>query len=102
MTSQPAICGATCTGRPRPSVNTVSRSNACGLHPQCAGGAGPGLHHYRRGGGNILNLKMTPPQGRLLRRVDFEVEVKDAKHATTIAAALRANPSVETVERLKG
>jgi GTP pyrophosphokinase/guanosine-3',5'-bis(diphosphate) 3'-pyrophosphohydrolase len=34
--------------------------------------------------------------------VDFDVEVKDAKHLTHIAAALRACQSVETVERSKG
>ena len=52
-------------------------------------------------GGNILNLKMTHRKEDFFE-VLFEVEVTDAKHATTIAAALRANPSVETVERLKG
>jgi GTP pyrophosphokinase/guanosine-3',5'-bis(diphosphate) 3'-pyrophosphohydrolase len=52
-------------------------------------------------GGNILNLKMTHRKEDFFE-VLFEVEVTDAKHATTIAAALRANPSVETVERMKG
>ncbi len=52
-------------------------------------------------GGNILNLIMS------LRQQDFfdviiDVEVEDAKHATTIMAALRANPSVDTVERPRG
>jgi len=52
-------------------------------------------------GGNILNLKMT------LRQTDFfdldiDVEVTDAKHATTVMAALRTNPSVDTVERARG
>lgn len=52
-------------------------------------------------GGNILNLRMTHRKEDFFEVV-FEVEVTDAKHATTIAAALRANPSVETVERMKG
>lgn len=52
-------------------------------------------------GGNILNLKMA------LRQTDFfdldiDVEVTDAKHATTVMAALRTNPSVDTVERARG
>jgi len=34
--------------------------------------------------------------------VDIDVEVTDARHATTIMAALRANPSVDTVERARG
>ena len=34
--------------------------------------------------------------------VDFDLEVKDARHLTHIAAALRACPSVETVERAQG
>ncbi len=33
--------------------------------------------------------------------VDVDVEVADAKHLTGIAAALRACPSVETVERVR-
>jgi guanosine-3',5'-bis(diphosphate) 3'-pyrophosphohydrolase len=34
--------------------------------------------------------------------VDFELEVRDVRHLTNIAAALRACPAVETVERAKG
>ncbi len=34
--------------------------------------------------------------------VIIDVEVEDAKHATTLMAALRANPSVDTVERARG
>ena len=32
---------------------------------------------------------------------DIDLEVKDARHLTNIAAALRANPAIETVERSK-
>ena len=52
-------------------------------------------------GGNILNLKMAHRQQDFFD-VDLDVEVSDAKHATTIMAALRANPSVDTVERSRG
>ena len=34
--------------------------------------------------------------------VDFGIEVRDARHLTHIAAALRACPSVETVDRAQG
>ena len=52
-------------------------------------------------GGNIVNLRMHRRQSDFFD-VDFDVEVKDAKHLTHIAAALRANPSIETVDRAKG
>jgi len=51
-------------------------------------------------GGNILNLVMSRRQQDFFD-IDIDVEVEDAKHATTIMAALRANPSVDTVERVK-
>jgi len=51
--------------------------------------------------GNIFNMKITN------RTPDFfdiliDVEVKDVNHLTTIIAALRAIPSVNSVERTKG
>ena len=52
-------------------------------------------------GGNIMNLKMAHRQSDFFD-VDLDVEVADAKHATTIIAALRANPNVDTVERSRG
>ncbi|HYE42202.1 MAG TPA: RelA/SpoT AH/RIS domain-containing protein, partial [Caulobacteraceae bacterium] len=52
-------------------------------------------------GANILNLKMAHRQADFFD-VDFDVEVVDARHLTHIAAALRACPSVETVDRVKG
>ncbi|WP_298163126.1 bifunctional (p)ppGpp synthetase/guanosine-3',5'-bis(diphosphate) 3'-pyrophosphohydrolase [Brevundimonas sp.] len=52
-------------------------------------------------GGNILNLRMAHRQSDFFD-MDLDVEVADAKHATSIIAALRANPSVDTVERSRG
>ncbi|QBX37518.1 bifunctional (p)ppGpp synthetase/guanosine-3',5'-bis(diphosphate) 3'-pyrophosphohydrolase [Brevundimonas sp. S30B] len=52
-------------------------------------------------GGNILNLVMAHRQQDFFD-VEIDVEVEDARHATTIIAALRANPSVDTVERARG
>jgi GTP pyrophosphokinase/guanosine-3',5'-bis(diphosphate) 3'-pyrophosphohydrolase len=52
-------------------------------------------------GGNIIGVNMRHRHSDFFD-VDFDVEVKDAKHLTHIAAALRACPSVETVERAQG
>ena len=51
--------------------------------------------------GNISNLKVTD------RATDFfdimlDIEVRDVKHLTNIIAALRANPSINSVERARG
>ncbi len=52
-------------------------------------------------GGNILNLKMAHRQADFFD-VDFDLEVLDARHLTHVAAALRACPPVETVDRTRG
>jgi GTP pyrophosphokinase/guanosine-3',5'-bis(diphosphate) 3'-pyrophosphohydrolase len=52
-------------------------------------------------GGNIMNLNMHHTQADFFD-VDIDIDVKDARHLTQIAAALRANPSVEGVDRAKG
>jgi GTP pyrophosphokinase/guanosine-3',5'-bis(diphosphate) 3'-pyrophosphohydrolase len=52
-------------------------------------------------GGNIINLVMSHRQQDFFD-VDIDMEVEDAKHATTLMAALRTNPSVDTVDRARG
>ena len=52
-------------------------------------------------GANIVNLRMHYRAGDFFD-VDFDVDVMDARHLTHVAAALRACPSVETVDRVKG
>jgi len=52
-------------------------------------------------GGNIVNLNMHHRQADFFL-VDIDLEVVDARHLTHIAAALRACPSVETVDRARG
>ena len=52
-------------------------------------------------GGNIVNMRMHHRQSDFFD-VDLDVEVRDAKHLTLIAAALRACPPVEKIERAKG
>ena len=51
-------------------------------------------------GGNIVGLRMHHRQADFFDVV-LDIDVTDAKHLTHIAAALRANPSVEEVERTK-
>ena len=51
--------------------------------------------------GNIVGVNMRHRHTNFFD-VDFDVEVRDARHFTHIAAALRACPSVETVDRAKG
>ena len=52
-------------------------------------------------GANIVNLKMIHRQADFFD-VDFDLEVADARHLTHVAAALRACPPVETVDRTRG
>jgi GTP pyrophosphokinase len=54
-----------------------------------------------KNGGNITNLKITN------RSLDFfeilvDIEVEDLRHLTNIIAALRATPSINSVERARG
>jgi len=52
-------------------------------------------------GANITGVNMRQRHANFFD-VTFDLEVKDARHLTHIAAALRACPSVETVERAQG
>jgi guanosine-3',5'-bis(diphosphate) 3'-pyrophosphohydrolase len=52
-------------------------------------------------GGNIIGVNMRRRHSDFFD-VDFDIEVKDARHLIHIAAALRANPSIETVDRARG
>jgi GTP pyrophosphokinase/guanosine-3',5'-bis(diphosphate) 3'-pyrophosphohydrolase len=51
-------------------------------------------------GGNIIGVNMRHRHSDFFD-VDFDIEVQDARHLTHIAAALRACPSIETVERAR-
>jgi GTP diphosphokinase / guanosine-3',5'-bis(diphosphate) 3'-diphosphatase len=52
-------------------------------------------------GGNISNLKITNRSSDFFE-IMLDVEVADVKHLTTIIAALRANPVINSVERARG
>ena len=52
-------------------------------------------------GGNIRNLTLSH-RAEDFFDLNFDVEVEDAKHVTSIMAALRANPAVDAVDRIRG
>ncbi len=52
-------------------------------------------------GGNISNLKITNRSSDFFE-IMLDIEVADVKHLTTIIAALRANPVINSVERARG
>jgi GTP pyrophosphokinase len=51
--------------------------------------------------GNISNLKITNRTQDYFEMI-IDIEVRDVKHLTNIIAALRANPSIASVERARG
>ncbi len=81
--------------------NTVSRARICATIRNAPGVLGQACTLIGEAGGNIANMRMHHRQSDFFD-VDFDIDVADAKHLTNIAAALRACPSVETVERAKG
>lgn len=86
---------------PEADRNTVSRARLTATIKNAPGVLGQTCTVIGEAGGNIVNLRMHHRQQHFFD-VDFDIDVKDAKHLTNIAAALRANPSVETVDRAKG
>ena len=86
---------------PEAERNTVTLSKLTATIRNAPGVLGQACTAIGEAGGNIVNLRMHRRQSDFFD-VDFDVEVKDAKHLTHIAAALRANPSIETVDRAKG
>ncbi len=86
---------------PEAERNTVTLSKLTATIRNAPGVLGQACTVIGEAGGNIVNLRMHRRQSDFFD-VDFDVEVKDARHLTHIAAALRANPSIETVDRAKG
>ena len=54
-----------------------------------------------RNDGNISNLKITDRSPQFFNML-IDIEVRDVKHLTNVIAALRANPSINSVERAYG
>ena len=86
---------------PEAERNTFARTRLKATIRNAPGVLGEVCAVIGEAGGNIVNLRMHHRQDQHFD-VDFDVEVKDARHATNIVAALRANPSVETSERARG
>ena len=86
---------------PEAERNTVSRAKLSATIKNAPGVLGQACTLIGGAGGNIVNLNMHHRQSDFFD-VDFDLEVLDARHLTHIAAALRACPSIETVDRVKG
>jgi len=86
---------------PEAERNTVSDARLHATVHDAPGVMGLACTIIGEAGGNIIGVNMRHRHSDFFD-VDFDVEVKDARHLTHIAAALRACPSVETVERAQG
>ena len=86
---------------PEAERNTLSQARLTATIRDAPGVLGQACTLIGEAKGNIVNLRMYHRQGDFFD-ADFDIEVADAKHLTHIAAALRACPSIETVERAKG
>ncbi|WP_372785383.1 bifunctional (p)ppGpp synthetase/guanosine-3',5'-bis(diphosphate) 3'-pyrophosphohydrolase [Phenylobacterium sp.] len=85
---------------PEAERNSVARAKLIATIRNSPGVLGQVCTIIGEAGGNIVQLRMHHRQADFFD-VDIDVDVHDAKHLTHIAAALRANPSVETVDRRK-
>ena len=85
---------------PEAERNSIARAKLLATIRNAPGVLGQVCTIIGEAGGNIVQLRMHQRQADFFD-VDIDVDVNDARHLTHIAAALRANPSVETVERRK-
>ena len=86
---------------PEAETVTVSRAKLHATIRDDPGVLGQACSIIGEAGGNITGVNMRQRHANFFDVV-FDLEVKDARHLTHIAAALRACPSVETVERAQG
>jgi len=86
---------------PEAERNTLSAARLHATVRDAPGVMGQACTIIGEAGGNIIGVNMRHRHSDFFD-VDFDVEVKDARHLTHIAAALRACPSVETVDRAQG
>ena len=85
---------------PEAERNAVARAKLLATIRNSPGVLGQVCTIIGEAGGNIVQLRMHHRQADFFD-VDIDVDVNDARHLTHIAAALRSNPSVDTVERRK-
>ena len=81
--------------------HTISRSRLAATVRDAPGVLGQVCTLIGEARGNIVNMRMHHRQSDFFD-VDFDIDVIDARHITHIIAALRACPSVETVDRARG
>jgi GTP pyrophosphokinase/guanosine-3',5'-bis(diphosphate) 3'-pyrophosphohydrolase len=86
---------------PEAERNSIARARITATVRNAPGVLGQVCTIIGEAGGNIVGLRMHHRQSDFFD-VDVDIDVTDARHLTHIAAALRANPSVEEVERTKG
>jgi guanosine-3',5'-bis(diphosphate) 3'-pyrophosphohydrolase len=86
---------------PQAEANTVSQARLTATIRNAPGVLGQACTIIGEAGGNIIGLHMDHRQSDFFD-VDIDLEVRDARHLTNIAAALRACPPIETVERARG
>ena len=86
---------------PEADRNAIARARLTATIRNAPGVLGQVCAIIGEAGGNIVQLRMHHRQNDFFD-VDIDVDVNDARHLTHISAALRANPSVEEVERTKG
>ena len=80
--------------------HTISRARLSATVRNAAGVLGQVSTLIGEAGGNIVNMRMHHRQSDFFD-LDFDIDVTDARRLTHIAAALRACPSVETVDRTR-
>jgi GTP pyrophosphokinase/guanosine-3',5'-bis(diphosphate) 3'-pyrophosphohydrolase len=86
---------------PEAERNSIARARLTATIRNAPGVLGQACTIIGEAGGNIVGLRMHHRQSDFFD-VDIDVDVNDARHLTHISAALRANPSVETVDRVRG
>ncbi|HWE98573.1 MAG TPA: bifunctional (p)ppGpp synthetase/guanosine-3',5'-bis(diphosphate) 3'-pyrophosphohydrolase [Caulobacteraceae bacterium] len=86
---------------PHAERNTLSHARLHATIRDAVGVLGEACTIIGESGANIIGVNMRHRHTDFFD-VDFDVEVMDARHLTHTAAALRACPSIETVERAQG
>ena len=86
---------------PEAEKNSLSQTRLNATIRDAPGVLGQACTIIGEAGGNIVGLHMLHRHSHFFD-VQFDVEVRDARHLTNIQAALRACPPIETVERARG
>ena len=85
---------------PEAERNSLSQARLSATIRDAPGVLGQACTIIGEAGGNIVGMNMLHRHSHFFDVV-FDVEVRDARHLTNIAAALRACPPIETVERAR-